>query len=115
MNDTQINDIIIARNEITSLPAWQHLANAVDALDRVLATVPIGQRTDVDALLGRKTAAATRWSTDEQRAEWKAEAERTGAELAAGKVVDLRDWQHGERGAGCAGNEPETCEAGGWG
>lgn len=27
----------------------------------------------------------------------------------------LDDWQHGERGAGCAGNDADTCEAGGFG
>lgn len=53
MTNAQINDIIAAREVITRLPEFVGLLSAVDALDRVLASVPPGQREDVDALLGR--------------------------------------------------------------
>jgi len=56
MIDELIDHIIAARNEIAALPHWQHLRRAVDHLDRVLATIPPGQRNDVDLLLGRSNA-----------------------------------------------------------
>jgi hypothetical protein len=50
---------------------------------------------------------AEKWSTDEQRAAWKSEGAAEVEELAAAQMVEFSDWQHGERGAGCAGNSAE--------
>jgi hypothetical protein len=48
---------------------------------------------DYKSVMDAYNAAATLWSTNAEREVWKAEAERAGAELAAEKVCDFRDWQ----------------------
>jgi hypothetical protein len=60
-------------------------------------------------------AAATKWSSDEERAQVMREAEQNMARLAAYMGARYDDWRYGERGTGMAWNEPESCEAGGWG
>lgn len=66
-------------------------------------------------ICNRSNAAAVKWSTDAERAEAHTQAVADMARLSAYMGAAYEDLQHGERGAGCAGNEPETCEAGGWG
>lgn len=54
LTNGQIGNLIAARNAITDItteyPNWK----AVDHIDAVLREVPVGQRPEVDKLLGRK-------------------------------------------------------------
>jgi hypothetical protein len=53
LTDQMIADLIYARNKIVTMHEWAGLESAVDAIDRVLMTIPAGQHPEVDALLGR--------------------------------------------------------------
>jgi hypothetical protein len=54
MNNEQIDHLIAARNAITDRTEDYPNMRAVDHIDAVLSDIPIGQRPDVDALLGRR-------------------------------------------------------------
>jgi hypothetical protein len=54
MNDTQIDHLIAARNAVTDRTEDYPNLRAVSYIDAVLSDIPIGQRPDVDALLGRR-------------------------------------------------------------
>lgn len=58
LTNGQIGNLIAARNAITDItteyPNWK----AVDHIDAVLREVPVGQRPEVDKLLGRRLMSA---------------------------------------------------------
>lgn len=54
------------------------------------------------------------WLSDAERAEVMAQATQDATALADEMLAKFTKNQDG-RGAGCAGNDSETCEAGGWG
>lgn len=53
LTDEHIDHLIGARNRITDVTADYPDFRAVDHIDAVLSVIPIGERPDVDALLGR--------------------------------------------------------------
>jgi hypothetical protein len=54
MTNEQIGHLIAARNAITDRTEDYINDRAADHIDAVLSDIPIGQRPDVDALLGRR-------------------------------------------------------------
>jgi hypothetical protein len=54
MTNEQITNLIAARNAITDRTEDYQNLRAVSYIDAVLSDIPIGQRPDVDALLGRR-------------------------------------------------------------
>lgn len=93
----QIDKLIARRNKLTNRRDGLTDSAVIARIDAQLRDVPPGQRNDVDLLLGRSCAtlpdrSAVRWSTDEQRAVWKANAEAEAARLAADKKEDFLEY-----------------------
>jgi hypothetical protein len=109
MTNEQIDAQIAKRNRLTNRRDGLTDSKRVKAIDAKLATVPAGQRNDVDLLLGRSCAVLPprvvmvqhidgsqevdrKWSTDAQREAWKRDGDAQGAKLAAQKRDDFLEW-----------------------
>jgi hypothetical protein len=92
MTNEQIDHLIAARNAITDRTDDYANTKALNHIDAVLRDIPVGQRRDVDALLGRRPGYIV----------------NPAAQMLGWLVPD-------ERGDGMGGNDPERCEAGGYG
>lgn len=94
MTTAQIDRLIARRERLTNRRDGLTDSAVINRIDAQLATIPAGQDNRVDLLLGRSCAtlpdrSAVRWSTDEQRAACKAQAEAEAARLAAEKREDF--------------------------
>lgn len=94
MNEQKINRLIERRNKLTNRRDGLTDSAVIARIDAQLRDVPPGQDNRVDLLLGRSCAvlpdrANERWSTDEQRAAWKASGAAEAARLAEEKRGDF--------------------------
>lgn len=84
----QIVKLIARRERLTNRRDERINFPAVNEIDARLKLIPVGERPDVDALLGRR-AECQRWSSDADRAAWHDAAAQHTAQAASAKVSEF--------------------------
>lgn len=84
----QITKLIARRERLTNRRDERINFPAVNEIDTRLALIPVGERPDVDALLGRR-AECQRWSSDADRSAWHDAAAKQATQAAQAKVSEF--------------------------
>ena len=113
MTDEKINRLLSRRNNLLSRRDGLYDSAIIDRIDAQLRAVPEGTNNEVDLALGRPGAVLPprvvmvqhidgtqdimpefrRWSSDDQRAAWKTEAQAEIAPLAEAMTITYETWR----------------------